>query len=117
MKSTGVRRRSSARRAALPGPFRAFTEKHPELGRLHEDITNAVLAAGPLDRRTCELIKIGVCAGAGLESALKSHVRRAREAGATADEIEQAILMTMTTAGFPRMVAAWTWARTQLERR
>ena len=46
---------------------------------------------GPLDAKAKALVKIGICVGAGLESALRSHVRRAGEAGASREEIEQAI--------------------------
>jgi len=37
-------------------------------------------------------------------------VRRAREAGATPDEIYHAIVALTSTIGFPTMVAAVTWA-------
>jgi len=43
-------------------------------------------------------------------------VRKALAAGATVAEIEQAVLLTMNTCGFPRTVAAWQWARMQIER-
>jgi len=69
-----------------------------------------------LDAKTCELVKIGLSIGAGLESAVRSHVRKAMQAGATEKEIEQAVLLAMNTLGLPRTVAAWTWARTQIER-
>jgi alkylhydroperoxidase/carboxymuconolactone decarboxylase family protein YurZ len=36
--------------------------------------------------------------------------------GATKTEIEQAILLGMNTVGFPRTVAAWSWAQVQFER-
>ena len=101
----------------LPGTFKAFITKFPELGETHEAIANAVAAAGPLDAKTCELIKIGISIGAGLDSAVRSHVRRALEAGATEAEIEQAVLLAMNTCGFPRTVAAWSWARMQIERK
>ena len=100
----------------LPKTFKAFIEKFPELGKAHEAVAKAVDKYGPLDRKTCHLIKIGISLGAGLESATKSHVRRALEAGATEKEIEQAILLAMNTCGFPRTVAAWQWARQQIER-
>ena len=61
-------------------------------------------------------ISIGICVGAGLESALRSHVRRAIQHGATVEEIEQAILLAMNTVGFPKTVAAWSWAHIQIER-
>lgn len=100
----------------LPGTYLRFIAKFPELGEAHEAVAKAVDVAGPLDRKTCELIKIGLSAGAGLESAVRSHVRRAMQHGATEAEIEQAILLAMNTLGFPRTVAAWSWARQQIER-
>ena len=100
----------------LPKTFKDFVAKFPELGRAHEAIAKAVESYGPLDRKTCELIKIGLSAGAGLETATRSHVRRAMEHGATEAEIEQAVLLAYNTCGFPRTVMAWQWARQQIER-
>jgi molybdopterin-guanine dinucleotide biosynthesis protein A/alkylhydroperoxidase/carboxymuconolactone decarboxylase family protein YurZ len=100
----------------LPATFKAFTAKFPALAAAHESIGKAVDVVGPLDRKTCELIKIGLSVGAGLETATRSHVRRAIEHGATEAEIEQAILLAMNTCGFPRTVMAWQWARRQIER-
>ncbi|MCC6951545.1 MAG: carboxymuconolactone decarboxylase family protein [Phycisphaerales bacterium] len=100
----------------LPGTYKEFVRKFPALGQSHERIAKAVEDAGPLDAKTLALIKIGICVGAGLESALRSHVRRAMQHGATAVEIEQTILLGMNTVGFPRTVAAWAWANEQLER-
>jgi 4-carboxymuconolactone decarboxylase len=101
---------------ALPGTFKAFVKRYPALGRAHEGVARAVENAGPLDARTLALIKIGICIGAGLESALRSHVRRALQHGATSAEVEQAILLGMNTVGFPRTVAAWSWAQEQFSR-
>lgn len=100
----------------IPGTYKAFVTKYPELGRAHESVAKAVESAGPLDAKTLALVKIGICIGAGLESALRSHVRRAMQHGATALEIEQAILLGMNTVGFPRTVAAWSWAQEQFSR-
>jgi 4-carboxymuconolactone decarboxylase len=103
--------------SGAPGTFKSFVGRHPELGRAHEAVARAVEQAGPLDAKTLALIKIGICVGAGLESALRSHVRRAAQAGASEAEVEQAILSGMNTVGFPRTVAAWSWAQEQLARR
>jgi alkylhydroperoxidase/carboxymuconolactone decarboxylase family protein YurZ len=100
----------------LPGTYKEFVTKFPALGAAHEQIGKAVEAAGPLDRKTCELVKIGISVGAGLETATRSHVRRALEHGATEAEIEQAILLAYNTCGFPRTVMAWQWARQQIAR-
>ena len=100
----------------LPGTFRAFSERFPELAAAHEYITQTAQAAGPLDDRTCALIRIGLALGAGMESAVRSHVRRALQAGASPQEIEQAIALATTTLGFPRTIAGWSWAREQFAR-
>jgi len=101
---------------AAPGAFKAFVAKFPELGAAHEAIARAAAKAGPLNEKQCELIKIGLSVGAGLESAVRAHVRKALQAGASEAEIEQAILLAYNTVGWPRTVAAWTWARMQIER-
>lgn len=100
----------------LPKTFKAFIEKYPELGDAHESVAKSVDRAGPLDPKVCSLVKMGICIGAGLESAFRSHVRRAIRNGATVEEVEQAVLQAMNTVGFPRTVAAWQWAWQQIER-
>jgi AhpD family alkylhydroperoxidase len=100
----------------LPGTYKLFIERYPELGQAHEQVQRAVLGYGPLDEKQCELVKIGISIGAGLESAVRSHVRKAMLAGATKEEIEQAVLLAMNTVGFPRTVAAWSWVQQQFER-
>ncbi|MFA9477010.1 carboxymuconolactone decarboxylase family protein [Phycisphaerales bacterium AB-hyl4] len=100
----------------LPKTFKEFVRKFPELGEAHQRVGQAVERLGPMDAKACSLVKIGISLGAGLESALRSHVRRAMQAGATEQEVEQAILLGMNTVGFPRTVAAWSWAQVQFER-
>ncbi len=107
---------TSKESSPLPGPYQKFIQKYPKLGESHEQIASVVEQVASLDTKTCALIKIGICVGAGLESALRSHIRRAVRNGATREQIEQAILLGMNTVGFPRTVAAWTWANKQFER-
>jgi alkylhydroperoxidase/carboxymuconolactone decarboxylase family protein YurZ len=111
-----IKRSTIEESAPLPGPYQQFIQKYPILGEAHEQIAAVVEQSASLDVKTCALIKIGICVGAGLESALRSHVRRALRNGASRDEIEQAILLGMNTVGFPRTVAAWTWANKQFDR-
>ena len=101
----------------LPETFRQFTKKFPDIAVAHESIARSVDQWGSLDRKTCELIKLGISVGAGLVTATQSHARRARQEGASLEEIEQAILLTMNTCGFPRTVAAWQWACKALSKR
>lgn len=99
-----------------PRTFREFVGKYPALGQAHESVAKTVETAGSLDAKTQSLIKIGICVGAGLESALRSHVRRATQNGASQEEIEQAILLSFNTCGLPRTVASWSWAQEQFRR-
>jgi len=100
----------------VPGTFKQFIARFPELGDAHETVAQAAINAGPLDEKTCLLVKVGICVGAGLESALKANIRKAMQAGATEAEIEQVIVHAMNTVGFPSTVAAWSWAKKQFER-
>ncbi|TMB45532.1 MAG: carboxymuconolactone decarboxylase family protein [Deltaproteobacteria bacterium] len=94
----------------LPSAYRTFAAEHPRIIQAYEQLGDACLTEGPLDRKQAELVKLGIALGAGLEGAVHSHVRRAREAGATADEIRHAIRLGLTTVGFPSMMAALSWA-------
>ena len=100
----------------LPGKFKDFVRRYPELGEAHQRVGQAAESYGPMDRKTIELVKVGLCIGAGLETATRSHVRQAMQHGATEAELEQVALLAYNTCGWPRMVMAWTWVRQQLER-
>ena len=99
----------------IPQTFEAFTDRFPGLSQAHQQVGTALDDAGPLDDKTRALVKIGICAGAGLESALKSQVRRGLQAGLSAEEIEHALVLGMNSVGFPKTVAAWQWARKVLK--
>ncbi|MEE4639175.1 MAG: carboxymuconolactone decarboxylase family protein [Wenzhouxiangella sp.] len=99
----------------IPKTFVRFTDRFPELAEAHRQVGSAVDSAGPLDEKTRALVKLGFCAGAGLQSALKSHVRRGIEKGLTREEIEHAVVLGMNSVGFPATVAAWQWAQNALD--
>ena len=93
----------------LPSAYRRFATDQPRLAEAYERLSDASLTEGPLDRKSAELVKIGIAVGARLEGAVHSHVRRALEAGATADEVRHAVRLALTTVGFPTMMAALSW--------
>ncbi|MEM6507192.1 MAG: carboxymuconolactone decarboxylase family protein [Planctomycetota bacterium] len=99
----------------LPKTFIRFAKRFPKLAATHQSMGLAA-DEGPLNKKTQHLIKVGICLGAGLESAMRSHTRRAIQAGATEAELEQAVMLGMTTCGFPRTVSAWAWVQEQLHR-
>lgn len=93
----------------LPKPYAHFQKKYPNLWAAYDKLGAAAHNAGPLDEKTRELIKLGIAIGARLEGAVHSHTRKALNAGATADEIRQAVFLAIPTVGFPTMMAALTW--------
>jgi AhpD family alkylhydroperoxidase len=99
----------------LPKTYSKFIEKYPNVAAAYHGLGEAAAAAGPLDDKTRELVKIGIAIGARQEGGVRSHVRKAREAGATADEIRHACLQATTTVGFPTMMAGLSWAEDVLE--
>lgn len=101
----------------LPKTFVAFTDRFPELQEAHQQVGKALADAGPLDEKSRALVKLGVCVGAGRESALKSHIRRSLELGLTREEIEHALVLGMNSIGFPATVAAWQWAQEALDQK
>jgi 4-carboxymuconolactone decarboxylase len=99
----------------VPHTFQAFTRRFPAIAEAHEAIGVASDEVGPLDRATVELIKLGMCVASGLESATKSHARRALQQGATRAAVEQAIVAGVNTCGLPRVIMAWQWATEQMD--
>ncbi len=101
----------------LPKWFRDFQKRYPQIGAASDALGEAVAAAGPLDEKTRELVKLGIALGAGLEGAVHSHVRRASTAGASRDDIRHAALLAISTVGFPAAMAGLTWVEDVLARR
>jgi len=95
----------------LPRPYQQFKKEHAKVWRAYEKLGAAAAEEGPLDLKTRELIKLGMAAATKSESAVESHVHRALEAGATAEEVEHAVMLGITTLGFPAMMMALSWAK------
>ena len=93
----------------LPRPFEKFTKEFPAVFLSYDAMGRAAHAAGPLDAKTRELVKLGMAIGARLEGATHSHVRKALAAGATAKEIRHATVLAISTLGLPNTIMAFTW--------
>lgn len=101
--------------SSLPKTYESFVERFPGVAKAHQNTGLALSEAGPLDDRAIALVKLAICVGAGLESAVKSHVRRALQAGVSADEIEHVLILGINSIGFPSSVAAWQWGRQAID--
>jgi len=99
----------------LPGPFMRLKQDYPKVAEAYERFGEACFDAGPLDRKTAELVKLACAMGAGSEGAVHSHARRALQAGAKPDELRHAAILGFTTIGFPNGMAGLTWVEDVLK--
>lgn len=87
---------------AFRNDFPAVYEEHEALGKIiHEQ-------AGPLPEKVRWLIKVAVSGASGHKISLETHVAKARQAGATEDEIKHALLLIIQTKGFPMFMEAYS---------
>jgi 4-carboxymuconolactone decarboxylase len=97
--------------AYLPDIYKEFTQHYPDISRMYEELADKCHESGPLDERVRRLVKLGIAVGLCSEGAVRSHTRRALEANIPVEEIEHVVLLSLTTAGYPTMTAAYKWAR------
>ncbi|HLA30429.1 MULTISPECIES: carboxymuconolactone decarboxylase family protein [Pseudomonas] len=90
--------------------YQRLRKQHPDYFDAVEALGKAVRHAGPLEQQVIQLVQLGAAAAIHSEGAVHSHVRRALEAGATAEQIHHALLSLTSTIGFPTVVAALSWA-------
>jgi AhpD family alkylhydroperoxidase len=99
----------------LPKAYTRFQEENPEVFTAYQSLGEVISEQVAFEPKTRELLKLAMAAGVGSEGAVQSHAHRAVEAGASKNEVEQTLLLGVTTLGFPRMMAALTWAKEALE--
>jgi alkylhydroperoxidase/carboxymuconolactone decarboxylase family protein YurZ len=88
----------------------------PGMIEAHHALQKAAVDGGPLDEKTRELILLGAFTAARQEGGFKSHARRALAAGATAEELRQAVALTMGNVTSIEVVAdALLWVEAVVE--
>lgn len=92
-----------------PDVYIRLRHHFPSIAEALDELGRATSGAGPLDERTQCLVKLGIAMGAQSEGAVRSHARRALEAGASREEILHVAALTISTRGFPAAVAAFGW--------
>jgi len=93
----------------LPKVYEKFRQNYPEVFESYKQLGITTRKAGPLDEKTQDLVKLGISVGANSRGAVMSHTRKALAAGASPEEITHAVLLALTTTGFPNMIAAMNW--------
>ena len=90
-----VRHRVGALARERRGFLRTFTAVH-----------EAAMAPGALDSRTKELIALAIAVATRCEDCVALHVRAGREAGATRDEMLEALEVAVLMGGGPALMYA-----------
>ena len=100
----------------MPNIYEKFSEKLPDNSKDYEQLGVSCQSAGPLARKIQDLVKLGIAIGANSEGAVRSHTRKALDSGATTEEILHIVTLSLTTSGFPNMIAAMGWVTEVLEK-
>ena len=99
----------------LPDIYVSFRKRFPQVAEAQDRLGAEVDASGPLDERTSRLVKLGIAVGSLSEGAVRSNVRKALAAGATPEEVQHVVLLSLTTRSFPAAIAAWGWVQEVLD--
>ncbi|MCA1960172.1 MAG: carboxymuconolactone decarboxylase family protein [Desulfomonile sp.] len=99
----------------LPEIFQQFTRDHKEIADALGRVADLCCDAGPIEGKQRHLVQLGVAIGAQSKGAVRSHARRALQAGASAEEVAQVVLLSVSLIGFPGMIASYGWVREILE--
>jgi alkylhydroperoxidase/carboxymuconolactone decarboxylase family protein YurZ len=94
----------------VPARFQEFAKRYPKIMTSYEELAAECRRSGPLTEREQALVKLGIAAGSQMEGAVHSQVRKALDLGLQPEEIRQAFLLALPSTGFPKMMAALTWA-------
>lgn len=95
----------------IPEIFKTLREQYPEIVDTYQKVGELCANAGPIDAKNRHLVQLGIAVGCSSRGAVRSHARRALEAGATQKEVVQAVLLAMPIVGFPVTVGAYEWIR------
>jgi len=100
-----------------PSLYKKVSKQFPGVITAVENLGTTLRTAGPLDEKTSHLIQLAGAAAAQSEGSVRSHTRRALQAGASADEIFHALLLLVSTIGFPQAMASMSWAQEIVEKK
>ncbi len=100
----------------LPKTYKNFSDKFPEVLKDYEQLGKTCREGGPLEQKSQDLVKLGISIGTNSRGAVMSHTRKALASGATPGEITHVVLLSLTTMGFPNMIASMGWVNEVLEK-
>jgi AhpD family alkylhydroperoxidase len=81
-----------------------FQNEAPDVAAAFNGLIQSLVASKGLDPKTKQLIYIAMKASTGDAMAVRAHVPMAKAAGATKEEVVDAILLTLTVSGIRGVV-------------
>jgi AhpD family alkylhydroperoxidase len=101
----------------FPKNYQWINSRFGKAMKAHQKLGEELLAAGPLKKKQAHLIQLAAAAASRSEGGVHSHVRRALAAGVKPDEVYHALVLLVSTIGFPAVSAALSWAREIIEKK
>ena len=101
----------------LPQQYTNIMTRYKGVMKALDTLGKTTKSAGPLNKKTSELVQLAAAAAIRSEGSVHSHARRALAAGAKPEEIRHAIILLTSTIGFPTVSAALSWADDVLDRK
>ncbi len=83
-----------------------FLRRNSQVYEAFLAMQNATFVDGTLEQKTKELIAIGISVRANCEACMQWHIENAAKAGATEDEVFEAIEVAIEMGGGPATVSA-----------
>jgi 4-carboxymuconolactone decarboxylase len=94
----------------LPNQYVSIKKRFNKFYKAVDNLGRTTRAAGPLNKKTAQLVQLAAAAAIRSEGSVHSHTRRALAAGVKPAEIYHAIILLTSTIGFPTVSAALSWA-------
>ena len=98
-----------------PKIYERLKKRFPRIMANLEALGESLREETSFNRREIELLKLAASAAMGSEGGLHAHVRKALAAGASPEEVEEAVILLVNQLGFSRTAAAMSWAWDVLE--
>ena len=93
-----------------PKYYKDLKKRYPNVAKCFDELSQDCAKAGPLNKKTQLLVKLGVAIGIGSEGDIQNLTIQALADGVKPEEIRHAVLLSVTTAGFPAMIVSMQWA-------
>ena len=92
-----------------PRYFENIRKRYPMVAQDFDHLAAEIARAGTLTGKEQLLVKLGMAIGIGSEGDVQNLSMQALSEGVGPEELRQAALLAVTTAGFPTMIVAMQW--------